>query len=195
MKRNINSRITGQLTGQRGAVLITSLVFMAILTVIAVATMRSTTTDINILNNMQSRNNAFQCAEAALRAGEIWLDERITSVPDKVNVLPDKSLNSQVWDFKAAAIQDISSKDRVWWQANGWTYGNALINAQNQIGCAEEPRFIVEALGTVGDGSGNVEIESLAKSGVDYFRVTAFSVGVETNTTVLLQTTFAKRLR
>lgn len=101
MKRNINSRIGLQ----GGAVLVTSLVFMAILTVIAVATMRSTTTDINILNNMQSRNNAFQCAEAALRAGEIWLDEKITSVPERVTTLPDQSLNSQVWDYKADAIR------------------------------------------------------------------------------------------
>lgn len=191
MKRNINSRIGLQ----GGAVLVTSLVFMAILTVIAVATMRSTTTDINILNNMQSRNNAFQCAEAALRAGEIWLDEKITSVPERVTTLPDQSLNSQVWDYKADAIQDISTKNHAWWQANGWTYGNALVDAEHQVGCAEEPRFLIEALGTVGDGSGNVEIESLTKSGVDFFRITAFSVGVESNTSVLLQTTFAKRLR
>jgi type IV pilus assembly protein PilX len=191
MKLNINTRISAQ----RGAVLVTSLVFMAILTVIAVATMRSTTMDINILNNMQSRNNAFQCAEAALRAGEIWLDEKITSVPERVTTLPDQTLNTQVWDYKADAIQDISTKNLTWWQANGWTYGNALVDAEHQVGCAEEPRFIVEALGTVGDGSGNVEIESLAKSGVDYFRITAFSVGVENNTSVLLQTTFAKRLR
>jgi len=168
---------------------------MAILMVIAVATMRSTTTDINILSNMQSRNNAFQCAEAALRAGEIWLDEKITSVPDAVTTLPDQTLNSQVWDYKAAAIQNISTKDRDWWESNGWAYGNALVDVVHQVGCAEEPRYIIEALGVVDDGSGNVEIESLTKSGVDFFRITAFSVGVETNTNVLLQTTFAKRLR
>ncbi len=191
MKRNTYSRIDLQ----RGAVLVTSLVFMAILMVIAVATMRSTTTDINILSNMQSRNNAFQCAEAALRAGEIWLDEKITSVPERVATLPDQTLNSQVWDYKAAAIQDISTKDRDWWEANGWTYGNALVDAAHQVGCAEEPRFIVEALGSFDDGSGKVEIESRSKEGVDFFRITAFSVGVETNTAVLLQTTFAKRLR
>lgn len=191
MKRNNNSRIALQ----RGAVLVTSLVFMAILTVIAVATMRSTTTDINILNNMQSRNNAFQCAEAALRAGEIWLDEKITSVPDRTMMLPDQSLNTQVWDYKAETIQDITTKDLAWWQVNGWTYGNALVDAEHQVGCAEEPRFIIEALGTVDDGSGQVEIESLGKGGVDFFRITAFSVGVENNAHVILQTTFAKRLR
>ncbi len=191
MKRNINNRITDQ----QGAVLVTSLVFMAILTVIAVATMRSTTTDINILSNMQSRNNAFQCAEAALRAGEIWLDEEITAVPDAVMTLPDQALNSQVWHWKAAAIQNIDTKDRDWWEANGWTYGNALVDDNHQVGCAEEPRFIVESMGVFGDGSDDVEIEKLATGGVDFFRITAFSVGVETNTAVLLQTTFAKRLR
>ncbi len=191
MMRNSNSRIDLQ----HGAVLVTSLVFMAILTVIAVATMRSTTTDINILSNMQSRNNAFQCAEAALRAGEIWLDEKITSVPDKVTTLPDQTLNTQVWDYQAEIIQDITTKDRDWWQVNGWTYGDALIDVDHQVGCAEEPRFIVETLGTVGDGSGAVEIADRAKIGVDIFRITAFSVGVENNTNVILQTTFAKRLR
>jgi len=178
---------------QKGAVLVTSLVLMAILTVLGVATLRSNMMDVNIHKNMQSRGNAFQCAEAALRAGEIWLNDEMSALPDEVTTIPDQSL-FQVWSHKAPAIQDIYAKDLSWWIDNGWS-GINLTDTDNQVGCALIPRFIVERVGTVDDGGGDVSIASRAKTGIDFFRITAFSVGMDQNTHVLLQTTFAKRLR
>lgn len=178
---------------QSGAVLVTSLVLMVILTALGVSTMRSNMMDINIHKNMKSRANAFQCAEAALRAGEIWLDEAVNSSPEVVTTIPTQD-PIQVWDYKASAIQDISTKNLLWWQTNGWA-GPDLTNADYQIGCAQIPRYIIEKVGTVDDGSGATEIATRAKSGIDFYRVTAFSVGMENNANVLLQTTFAKRLK
>lgn len=178
---------------QGGVVLVTSLVLMAILTVIGVAAMRSNMMDVNIHKNMQSRSNAFQCAEAALRAGEMWLNDDLNTLPDEVTTLPDQAL-FQVWSYKAAAIQDIYRKDLSWWEINGWS-GINLTDADNQVGCAVIPRFIVEKVGTVADAGKDLSIESRSKSGIDFFRVTAFSVGVDNSANVLLQTTFAKRLR
>lgn len=60
---------------QRGIVLVTSLIFLLVLTLIGVTAMQGTTMQERMSGNMQDRNVAFQAAEVALRAGEGWLQE------------------------------------------------------------------------------------------------------------------------
>lgn len=60
---------------QRGAVLIISLIFLLVLTLIGVSAMQGTTMQERMSANMQDRNVAFQASEAALRAGEDWLQQ------------------------------------------------------------------------------------------------------------------------
>lgn len=179
---------------QSGAVLVMALVLMAILASYGIMSMRNNVTDVGIHKNMKSRANAFQCAEAALRAGEIWIDKTLDALPEVVTTKPTPG-TLQVWDYKAAEVQDIFYKNDLWWVTNGWTYGTDLIHSDYEIGCAEQPRFIVERLGTTDDGSGSLEIKELSTSGIDYYRVTAYSVGIKKNAAVILQSTFAKRLR
>lgn len=177
---------------QSGAVLVTALVLMMVLAIIGVASMRSNSTDIGIHKSMRNRANAFQCAEAAIRTAELIM-ENMTALPSVVTSKPTDPA-TEVWDYNASEIQNIFSKDRDWWNDHG-SDGTDMTNADYQVGCAEVPKFIIEKLGVVDDGSGVLEISERSKSGVDYFRITAFSVGMETNASVLLQTTFAKRLR
>lgn len=54
---------------QHGAVLITGLIFMVVLTLLAVASMRNTGLEEKMAANAQNQNMAFQAAEAALREG------------------------------------------------------------------------------------------------------------------------------
>ena len=173
--------------------LVTSLVLMAILAIIGIATMRSNTTDVSIHKSMKNRANAFQCAEAAVRVGEQWLDE-LTIIPESVQTLPDKSLN-QIWDYDAPDIQDLFAKDNAWWVDNGWSYGSGLSNPEHQIGCTSEPRYIVERIGVVGDTSNELDIDARSKDGFDFYRVTGYSLGTGNNAAVVVQTTFGKRLR
>lgn len=179
---------------QRGAVLVTSLVLMSILAIVAVATMRSSSTDVTIHQSMKNRSNAFQCAEAAVRSGELWLQTQLNEPPVSTDTKPDLSLK-QVWRYSSPLIQDIFTKNEIWWATNGETYGPGMTNADYQIGCASEPRFIIELVGIVDDGGGVLDYEESAKAGVDFYRITGFSVGTESNAAVLLQTTYAKRLR
>ncbi len=183
---------------QAGAVLITSLVLMSIITIIGLTVMRSNTTDISIHKSMKNRTNAFQCAEAALRAGELWLDNEITVSPTAVMTAPVQA-NKEVWSSQANAMKDLFNTDSAWWTANGWVYGDGgatrtMINTVFGTGCVQEPRFIVESLGTFADSKAK-EIDSLAKEGVDWFRISGFSVGTENNASVILQTTYAKRFK
>ncbi len=180
---------------QRGAVLVTALVLMSILSMIGIATMRSNTTDIAINKSMNSRSNAFQCAEAALRAGELWVGDDMDSIPAEVRSgVPDQSLN-QVYSWEAPEVQDIFSKNKLWWETHGWLYGGGMTSTNHYTGCASEPRYIVERVGASDDKTISREIEDKLKNAVDYFRITAYSVGMEDNAAVILQTTYAKRFR
>ncbi|PKM43217.1 MAG: pilus assembly protein PilX [Gammaproteobacteria bacterium HGW-Gammaproteobacteria-1] len=61
-------------TTQRGAVLIVALIFLLLLTLIGTAAMRTTTLQERMAGNTRDLNLSFQAAEAALRAGENWLE-------------------------------------------------------------------------------------------------------------------------
>lgn len=60
-------------TRQKGAVLLISLIFLILLTLIGVTAMQTTTLQERMAGNVRDLNLAFQASEAALRAGEAWL--------------------------------------------------------------------------------------------------------------------------
>ena len=65
---------------QKGAVLVVSLLILLVMTVLGVAAMGTTTLQERMANNNRQQQVAFQAAEAALRAAEIYLGNTITSV-------------------------------------------------------------------------------------------------------------------
>ena len=58
---------------QKGAALVTSLIILLMLTLMGVAAMQTTTLEEKMAGNLRNENLAFQAAEAALRAGEAYL--------------------------------------------------------------------------------------------------------------------------
>lgn len=116
---------------QKGVALVVSLVFLLLLTLIGLATMRSTTLQESMANNVEDSMIAFEAAEAALRAGERKIDT-FTEIPKPVATNPAVD---EVWDFDANAI-DWSSKS--WRQQGTVPYGTALDGTTNK------PRYTVE---------------------------------------------------
>lgn len=60
-------------TGQNGAALIISLIFLLLMTLIGVTSMQTTTLEERMAGNTRDRTLALQAAEAGLRQGETWL--------------------------------------------------------------------------------------------------------------------------
>ena len=58
---------------QSGMALITGLVFLVLMTIIGVTAMQTTMLEEKMAGNLRSENLAFQAGEAALRAGESYL--------------------------------------------------------------------------------------------------------------------------
>ena len=184
MQQNMPSR-------QTGAVLITSIVLLIIFTMLGVATMRTNITDITVQDGIKNRNNAFQCAEAALRAGETWLGD-LSGPAYAVDANPSQS-NSEVWEFNLTAIRNPSLQlDSLWADdTKTWSYGTDLMNADANIGCKTDPRYFIESMGAMSSASSDsLDYESMAKGKSAMYRVTSYSTGMDDNATVVLQTTY-----
>ena len=183
MPQNMPSR-------QTGAVLITSIVLLIIFTMLGVATMRTNITDITVQDGIKNRNNAFQCAEGALRAGEAWLGD-LSGPAYAVNANPSKS-NSEVWEANLTAIRNPSLQlDSLWADdTKTWSYGTDLINADANIGCKTDPRYFIESLGAVSSAGDCMDYECMSKGKSAMYRVTSYSTGMDDNATVVLQTTY-----
>jgi len=176
---------------QTGAVLITSIVLLIIFTMLGVATMRTNITDITVQDGLKNRNNAFQCAEGALRAGEVWLGD-LSGPAYSVNANPSQ-VNSEVWEFNLTAIQNPSLQlDSLWADdTKTWSYGTDLMNIDANIGCEKAPRYFIESMGAVSSAvSDSLDYESMAKGKSVMYRVTSYSTGMDDSATVVLQTTY-----
>ncbi|VAW69910.1 hypothetical protein MNBD_GAMMA10-263 [hydrothermal vent metagenome] len=173
-----------------GSVLITAIVLMVIFTLLGVAAMRMNMTDISIQGSMKNRSNAFQCAEAAIRAGEIWLDG-LSGPAYEVTANPQQS-SGQVWEVNNTVIQSPELQLNGFWQNNNftWAYGGSLINSAADVGCKTDPRYFIESLGAVAADSEGIDFETLAKGRSAMYRITAYSTGIDDNATVVLQTTY-----
>jgi len=175
---------------QTGAVLITAIMLLIVFALLGVATMRTNITDITIQSGVKNRGNAFQCAEAALRAGELWLDD-LTGAAYEVSTPPDKSKN-QVWNVNNPKIQNPSTEIVDLWGDTTltWAYGGALINADAQLGCEDDPLYFIEALGSVASDSEGLDIDTQSKGRSAMYRITAYSIGMDDNAMAVLQSTY-----
>ncbi|MCW9015063.1 MAG: PilX N-terminal domain-containing pilus assembly protein [Gammaproteobacteria bacterium] len=180
---------------QQGAVLITSLVFMAILTLMGISAMRANLMDVRIHNSMKDRGNAFQCAEAAIRQGENHIFNA-NAKPDDTSATPNRSAGD-VWVVNASTLKKFLSKDSAWWAANTWS-DFVLSDPNAQIGCANAANFVVEDMGILGndaDESRDLSFTKQMESQMSGYRITSRSEGVSDKAKVILQTTFYRRFQ
>jgi type IV pilus assembly protein PilX len=175
--------------GQRGAVMVVALIFLLVMTMLILASIRGTVMQERMASNLYDRSLAFQAAEAALREGERFVLE---SSPKPSAVGCDSSGNCSKPD---------SDTVPVWQDEDNWENAHAVDDGHGhviQIGTLPvPPQFLVELLA---DNMPEVNLcESTAidpdapcyagPEGLRY-RITARS-GEEGRAVVLLQSVFA----
>ncbi|BCR04651.1 hypothetical protein DESUT3_17200 [Desulfuromonas versatilis] len=155
---------------QRGAVLVTGLVLMLVLTLLGLAAMQSTTLQEKMAGNLSNRNVAFQAAEAALREGETFLGGATLPAFDGNGGLYQPAVNvfGLGWDA-----------------ADSRPYSGVL------GGVAAQPRYIVEELGPLESSSMSLTAGT-AVSEDTLYRVTARGVGGAGAAEVILQSTYLR---
>lgn len=164
---------------QQGAVLVTSMLLLLVLTIIGVTAMQMSRMQERMAGNTRDVNLAFQASEAALRSGESYIRQ--------LNLEPIACSTSPclVWQEDAVTTQ-VSELGETWWDTNGQTFGQAAMDS-----LAEPPTAVVEDLGFVRtDGGVNL---SDPPDGRNFYVVTGRSTGGSGQAEVVLQTTFTRK--
>ena len=170
---------------QNGMILVTGLIFMVVLTLIVVASMRTTLLEERMASNVRDNDLAFQAAEAALRAGE--------------RVLTAASLEQFMADSPSYLTLDTGTErrdDKYWTNTDDsnnhdWT-NQSLALGSTFAGVSEAPRFVIEEMPPMPAG-GTQSLKGpapLPDSAI--FRVTARGVGGNPSTVVFLQSTYRR---
>ena len=163
MKKQIS-----KLSNQAGVVLIVSLFMLLLLSLIGLSGMQSTALEEKMASNSRDQNIAFQAAETALRAGETFIEDAISS--DKSNFITNPvhanglHLETEDVDYKAAAS---------WGNDKSAEYSGTIPLV------AAKPRFYIEY------------IKDIAP--ISYFRVTARGTGRQSTSQVFLRSHYGKK--
>jgi len=175
--------------GQQGAVLITALLLLLVLTILGTSSIQNTVLQERMAGNMHQRNLAFQAAEAALREGEDWLTDLHFFPTAKSSGLS----TDDVWALDQPG-GDIDDDYHFWWtftDDDWWFEDSNTREAPNFEGqVAEDPRYVIEYRffrpDSLVEGFGK-------KDGKDYHRITARGVGQSATARSTLQSQFVRR--
>ena len=174
---------------QRGAALIMALVFLIMLTLLGLTSMNTTSLEEKMANNTRDRDLAFQSAEAALRAGEAWIetmpDAATPAFPNNAKGLYNPSLPlvppyQDIWDTinwsGANIVAYPCTPDSATPSNSGSCGGTPLTKV------ASQPKYIVEKMGPV---------DPLVPNTIA-FRITARGTGSSDSSVVMLQSSYIR---
>ena len=175
---------------QKGFVLIMALVFLALLTIIGVTAMSTTSLEEKMAGNMKDRNIAFQAAETALLAAERWYETQTTKP-----VFPDTAHGLYVTDSTSAVSN---------WNAVNWSSTNVVTfpcTPTTTSSCGSgvvkintQPKYIIEDLGELPEEKGSLVLPTDYKGkGRTLARITARGTGGTDAAVSMVQSTYARQ--
>lgn len=162
---------------QRGAVLVTSMLLLMVLTIIGVTVMQMSRMQERMAGNSRDVSLAFQAAEGALRNAEQHIENY------KVRPLLCSTGPCDVWD-EQAPDSAIANKDADWWDDNGQSY-----DLEEFAGVKEPPVAVIEQLNEFNAGGMGWDDADPR----DFYQVTSRSTGGSGEAVVVLQTTYTKK--
>lgn len=161
---------------QTGIALITGLILMVVLTILALAAMRSTTLEERMSGNTRDRDMAFQAAEAALRVGEAELR----------GAVPPALVSGTARTPRIVS----GSQTEYWINTHPWASQSQALN-WTPAGTWGAPSYVIELMSTIsGTGGGGLGLGPIPDQGM--YRVTARGIGRNANTVVILQAIYQR---
>jgi type IV pilus assembly protein PilX len=159
-----------------------AMTFVLILSLIGVTSMTTTALEEKMAGNMSDKNIAFQAAESALVAGEVWIGSQMNKpVFDPTNGIDGLHLPS-------------TTSTPVWDNSTGIWSSNDLFSYPALNIVSAQPTYLVEDLGQIPDSGGSLVLPANYKSsGKNVFRVTARASGTSAATVAMLQSVYEKR--
>ena len=178
--RPFKSQLSHHRAHQRGAILVTSMLLLLVLTIIGVTVMQMSRMQERMAGNTRDLNLAFQAAEGALRGTESFIRQQVAR-PIGCTTSP-----CDVW-LQDSLTGAVANRSDTWWDANGQTYGQAAMAGVN-----EPPTSVVEELGFVRT-DGGVVMGQDPPDGRDFFQVTSRSTGGSGLAEIVLQSTYTRK--
>jgi type IV pilus assembly protein PilX len=173
--------------GQRGAVLVVSLLLLLVMTLLGLGASQSTRLQERMAGNQRDQELALQAAEASLRAGEALL------APTRPFVLTCGTSGSTCEAYEMGTLVDannvaldLANQADTFWTTWSRTYQNAS-SLDNVVG---QPQFVIEQYADVPDtlGVGDSSLDVVRK----FYRATARSAGMTASSQVVVQSTYAR---
>lgn len=162
---------------QSGTALILSLVFLLILTMLGLSSVRTTILEEKMTSNMRDQQIAFEAAETGLREGEKWLDDQ--------NRQPNTKTSGSGFVFAQNKLTGITQKDAAWWNdSNTKQAPTSLTTVKSQ------PRFVLEERGFIADSLVRGFKEPTGRT---LYRVVARGTGMSDSSQSLVESTQAIR--
>ena len=172
---------------QRGASLIVALMFLIVLTILGLVSVRSSTLHERMAGNDRDRSVAFEAAEAALRDAERDVQNNITP--------------ANVFAVGCGAGLCLPSTTAVpVWESVAWTNADSrLYGATSGAGAfpiadvTQPPRYIIELLPNILQACAGCPQDVGAAGGGTPYRITARGWGRRGTTQVILQSIYVKQ--
>ena len=166
---------------QRGAVLIVSLIFLLVVTLIAVGSMRDTILEEKMAGNTRDRNLAFQSAESGMREAEQFI-EGISSLGNFGTT---------------AGLYGQTEAEPTFWSPTTWSDATYHVVADSDFGSYTAPRYMVKHFTTVVGTEGAMNMsgygDNKGTGDVTIFRITARGSGGNADSAeVILRTQYGR---
>lgn len=167
---------------ETGAVLVVSLVFLLVLTLIGLSGLQVTSLEEKMSGNMRDRNLAFQGAESALRAGEMYL-----TLP----TLPPFSCTNGRYSWNDVNCDGTREDAQIWDSSSDWSgISKVTYSAGTLASTSSAPAYIIEQMPAVAESGDSLEAGVAQDS--QYYRVTARATGGTTDAVALVQSLYKR---
>lgn len=168
---------------QQGAVLVSVMIYMLVLSMLGISSMRGTAMEERMASNQWEHSRAFQAAESVIQDAGVWF----LFQPDLIEPSADGSTG--VWPTGTVANDVVDSSFD--WSANGISYGDDSGNSTTLFAdLIASPQYVIEEAGF--EPADNDPDTLAKKTGVFYYSLSAVGYGRSAGSRSILQVTLEK---
>lgn len=172
---------------ERGAALAIALVFLLLMTIIAMTAVSTSTLEEKMSANQKDQHVGFQAAESALREGEQLVYSFLERPP--ITATDNSNPSTEVWAYTAPGDFFDPLFD---WNSKGVEYGTLDATGNDLTEPAKDPRYVVEERATRTDDE-NMPTGYTAPPSRFYYRITAHGTGTTNRAQSMTQSNFVHR--
>ena len=172
---------------QRGAALITGLIFLVVLTLISLSAIKATSLEERMAGNARDQDVAFEAAEAGIRDGM----KKLSTVSTQPSLFVAGCSNGYCLNDPVTPVWTALTTNNQWTSSKTAAY-NGTLTLDGTTALPQQPRYIIELIpGQVPAFGSSATIGKGITSGAQLtpYRITAVGWGMTSQTQAMVQAT------